>query len=353
MVILQVIQLAMFESVDLASRPNWKLRMVLAVVVLVIVAAVVWLFRMTGMPLKSYAGPLPPLNSQQSELRDHMAVNVNYLSASIGERSLERAGSLEKTAGFIRENLQSAGYAVNDVRYEVAGQKVSNLEAILVGTETAQDNVVVGAHYDSVAGTVGANDNASGVAAVLELARLFKTAKPRRTVRFVFFVNEELPYFQTESMGSVVYARQLRSKGIRVSSMISLETIGFYSDATGSQKYPPPLGFFYPSRGNFIGFVGNPESRDLVRRSVRKFRETTRFPSEGVSAPAEWPGVGWSDQWSFWQQKYPGIMVTDTATFRYPYYHTRLDTSDKVDCEKAARVVEGVRGVVEMLANEP
>jgi hypothetical protein len=134
--------------------------------------------------------------------------------------------------------------------------------------------------------------------------------------------------------------------------MVSLETIGFYSDATGSQKYPPPLGFFYPSRGNFIGFVGNPQSRNLVRRSIRKFRETTRFPSEGVAAPAEWPGVGWSDQWSFWREKYPGIMVTDTAAFRYPYYHTRLDTSDKVDCEKAARVVDGVRQVVAMLANE-
>ena len=352
MVILQVTRLAMFESVDLSSRPNWKLRVVLAVVVLVTVAAVVWLFRMTGMPLKSYAGTLPPLNSREAELRDHLAVNVKYLSSSIGERSLERAGSLEKTATFIRENLQSLGYAVNDVRYEVAGQTVSNLEAILVGMGAAQGDVVVGAHYDSVAGTVGANDNASGVVAVLELARLFKTTKPQRTVRFVFFVNEEPPYFQTENMGSVVYARQLRSKGIRVTAMVSLETIGFYSDATGSQKYPPPLGFFYPSRGSFIGFVGNPESRDLVRRSIRRFRETTRFPSEGLAAPSEWPGVGWSDQWSFWREKYPGIMVTDTAAFRYPYYHTRLDTSDKVDCEKAARVVDGVRQVVEMLANE-
>jgi len=343
----------MFESVDLASRPNWALRIALAVLVLGIVAAVVWLLRMTAMPLKSYAGPLPPLNSQESELRDHLAVNVKYLSASIGERSLERAGSLEKTAAFIRENLQSAGYSVNDIHYKVGVQEVSNLEAILVGTETPQDTVVVGAHYDSVAGTVGANDNAAGVSAVLELARLFATARQRRTLRFVLFANEEPPYFQTEKMGSVVYARQLRSQGIDVSAMISLETIGFYSDAKGSQKYPPPLGFFYPSRGNFTGFVGNPESRDLVRRSIRKFRETTRFPSEGVAAPAEWPGVGWSDQWSFWRERYPAIMVTDTATFRYPYYHTELDTFDKVDCEKAARVVDGIRRVVEMLANEP
>ena len=230
---------------------------------------------------------------------------------------------------------------------------MSNLEAILVGTDTPSENFVVGAHYDSVAGPVGADDNATGVAAVLELARQFKTARLRGTVRFLFFVNEEPPYFQTENMGSTVYARKLRSQGIRVSAMISLETIGFYSDAIGSQKYPPVLGLFYPKRGNFIGFVGNPESRDLVRKTIRRFRESTHFPSEGVAAPEEWPGVGWSDQWSFWREHCPGIMVADTALFRYPYYHTPLDTVDKIDCEMMARVVGGVRRVIEMLANEP
>jgi Zn-dependent M28 family amino/carboxypeptidase len=211
----------------------------------------------------------------------------------------------------------------------------------------------VGAHYDSVAGTVGANDNCTGVAAVLELARLLRGRKLQRTVRFVLFANEEPPYFQTGDMGSLVYARQLRRDRVQVSVMISLETMGFYSDVPGSQKYPPVLGSFYPSRGDFIGFVGNSESRDLVRRSIRTFRESTSFPSEGVAAPADWPGVGWSDHWSFWQEGYPAIMITDTAVFRYPYYHTSLDTSDKVDFSRMARVVEGVRRVVESLASEP
>lgn len=327
--------------------------MAFAAMALAFIAGATWLFRVTEMPLKSYVGPLPPLTPQQSEQRDHISSDMKYLSVSIGERSLERAGSLEKAAAFIRGDLQSVGYAVSDIDYQVAGQTVSNLETVLVGTDAPNENVVVGAHYDSVAGTVGANDNASGVAAVLELARQFKTARLRRTVRFLFFVNEEPPYFQTENMGSTVYARHLRSQGIRVSAMLSLETIGFYSEAVGSQKYPPVLGLFYPKRGNFVGFVGNPESRDLVRKSIRRFRESTHFPSEGVAAPGDWPGVGWSDQWSFWQEHYPGIMVTDTALFRYPYYHTPLDTIDKVDCEKAARVLGGIRGVVEMLANEP
>lgn len=282
----------MFESVDLASRPNWKLRLTSATIVLVLVAGLIWLLRMTQMPLRSYVGPLPPLTTEQSEIRDRLSSDVNYLSVTVGDRSMERAGSLQRTTAYIRERLKLAGYAVSDLPYQVGGQQVSNLEAILVGSEPAQGEVVVGAHYDTVAGTVGANDNATGVAATLELARLMKESRLRKTVRFLFFVNEEPPYFQNENMGSQVYARHLRHENVQVSAMISLETIGFYSDAPGSQKYPPVLGLFYPNRGNFIGFVGNPESRDLVRRSVRRFRQSTLFPSEGVAAPSEWPGVG-------------------------------------------------------------
>jgi Peptidase family M28 len=341
------------KSVDLASRPNWKLRVTCATIILVLVAVLVWLLRMTQMPLRSYVGPLFPLTAEQSDLRDRLSADVRCLSVTVGERSMERAGSLEKTTQYLRENLEQAGYIVTALPYSVGGQRVANLEAIRTGTDTASGSVIVGAHYDSVAGTVGANDNGTGVAATLELARLLQGSKLRKTVRFLFFVNEEPPYFQTENMGSWVYARQLRHEGVPVSVMISLETIGFYSDAPDSQKYPPVLGLFYPSRGNFIGFVGNPKSRDLVRRSVRRFRESTSFPSEGVAAPPDWPGVGWSDQWSFWQENYPAVMITDTAIFRYPYYHTPRDTFDKVDFEKAARVVDGVRQIVEMLANEP
>lgn len=134
--------------------------------------------------------------------------------------------------------------------------------------------------------------------------------------------------------------------------MISLEMLGFYSDVPGSQKYPALLGLFYPHRGDFVGFVGNSGSRGLVRESIRAFRESTKFPSEGIAAPAEWPGIGWSDQWSFWQERYPAIMITDTALFRYPYYHTALDTADPLDFDRMARVVEGVQRVVQSLATE-
>jgi Zn-dependent M28 family amino/carboxypeptidase len=238
------------------------------------------------------------------------------------------------------------------MEYEVAGQRAENLEVMTGDVNNPLGTVVVGAHYDSVGKAPGANDNASGVAAVLELARLFHGASTHRTIRFVLFVNEEPPYFQIDTMGSAVYAKQLRRDGIVVSAMISLETIGYYSDKSGSQKYPPILSLFYPNRGDFIGFVGNSESRELVRKAVNDFRESTQFPSEGIAAPADWPGIGWSDQWSFWQEGYPAIMVTDTAPFRYPYYHTPQDTQDKVDFERMARVVCGVRRVVEKLAAE-
>jgi Peptidase family M28 len=342
----------MFESISTPDRPNWMLRIALAAVIIALGAACISLWRMTQMPLKSYSGSLPALSPEQSELASRLSQHVKYLSVTIGERNIYRAGSLQAATDYLRNNLVQAGYAVTDQTYNVQGHAVSNLEADLAGREGDAGAVVVGAHYDSVAGTVGADDNASGVAATLELARMLQRSRLRRTIRFVLFVNEEPPYFQTEQMGSFVYARQLRRDGVPVSAMVSLEMLGFYSDLPGSQKYPALLGRFYPSRGNFIGLVGNSESRNLVRRATRRFRESSQFPSEGVAAPASLPGVGWSDQWSFWQQGYPAIMITDTALFRYPYYHTPLDTLDKVDFEKMARVVEGVRNVVASLADE-
>ena len=307
----------------------------------------------TQMPLKSYAEALPRLTSEESELRDRLSAEVSYLSVDIGDRSMPRPQSLQTASDYLANNLREQGYTVVELPYSVEGEKVHNLEATLPGTDGTLGQVVVGAHYDSVAGTVAADDNGTGVAALLEIARLGRQMKFRRTIRFVLFVNEEPPYFQTTTMGSLVYAHQLRHNGVPVSAMISLETIGFYSDRPDSQEYPSILSLFYPSKGNFIAFVGNTDSRKLVLESVRSFRESTRFPSEGIAAPGNWPGIGWSDQWSFWHEGYPGIMVTDTAPFRYPYYHTQFDTVDKVNFDRTARVVEGIGKVVEELANKP
>jgi len=343
----------MFEPILDPRKPNWKLRLACTVLVLSLVMGFEWIWRITQMPLKSYKGPLKPLSDEESQLANRLSAHVAYLSETVGERCLSRPGSLQTVTEYLRDTLKQAGYAATDHTYSIEGHAVSNIEVSLVGSDDSSGPFIVGAHYDSVVGTVGADDNATGVAGVLELARLLQGSKLRRPVRFVLFVNEEPPYFQTDTMGSLVYARQLRRDRIPVSAMISLEMLGFYSDVPGSQKYPPVLDLFYPGHGDFIGFVGNQESRDLVRRSIRRFRESASFPSEGVAAPADWPGVGWSDHWSFWQQQYPAIMITDTAMFRYPYYHTPLDTANRLDFGRMARVLSGVRRVVESLAMEP
>jgi Zn-dependent M28 family amino/carboxypeptidase len=170
------------------------------------------------------------------------------------------------------------------------------------------------------------------------------------TVRFVAFANEEPPWFQTANMGSLVYAKACRERNDRITAMLSLETIGFYCDDAGSQDYPFPFGLCYPSKGDFVTFVGNLGSASLVREAIAIFRETTPFPSQGGALPGWIPGIGWSDHWSFWKVGYPAIMVTDTAPFRYPHYHTTRDTPEKIDYGRMARVVAGVERVVRRLA---
>ena len=226
-----------------------------------------------------------------------------------------------------------------------------NIEVEIKGATRAQEIIVVGAHYDSVMGAPGANDNGSGVAAVLELARLWRNAQPARTLRFVLFVNEEPPFFKSDEMGSRHYARRAKVRGENIVAMFSLETIGHYSDESGSQRYPFPLGPFYPSTANFIAFVSNFASRPLLHEAIASFRRHAEFPSEGVAAPALIPGVDWSDHWSFWREGYPALMVTDTAPYRYPHYHAETDTPDKVDYERLARVVAGLHRMLRELAH--
>jgi Zn-dependent M28 family amino/carboxypeptidase len=188
------------------------------------------------------------------------------------------------------------------------------------------------------------------VAAVLALAEAFAARNPARTLRFVAFVNEEPPFAHTPSMGSVVYATRSRERGERITAMVSLETMGYFADAPGSQRYPSVLRWVYPDSATFIAFVSDPSSRTVLKRAIKSFREVASVPSEGGALPANLPGVGWSDHWSFWQADFPAIMVTDTALFRYPAYHTNDDTPDQVDYERLARVVAGLEHVVADLA---
>jgi Zn-dependent M28 family amino/carboxypeptidase len=272
------------------------------------------------------------------------------LAGTIGERNIWSPGSLTRAATYIRESLEAAGYGVRPQAYEVQGRHVENLEATLAGTTDSDSIIVVGAHYDTVIGCPGANDNATGIAATLEIARRFAGAPRPRTIRFVAFANEEPPFFQTAAMGSVVYAEAAKRRGDAIRAMLSLETIGYYSDAPGSQQYPSPLDLLFPDVGNFIGFVSNLGSARLLRAAQCAFRARTPFPIHAAPAPESVPGVGWSDQWAFWRAGYPALMVTDTAPYRYPWYHTADDTPDKIDFERFAIVVDGLEHVIHVLA---
>ena len=289
------------------------------------------------------------LNEAEVALRAELVADVQALAGEIGERNTTRYAQLNAAADFIEGSLVRAGLTPRRNSYDVRGRACHNIEVEIPGARP--DILVVGAHYDSVFGSAGANDNASGVAGMLALARRFAGKPCGQTLRFVAFVNEEPPYFQTEEMGSLVYARRCKERGDQIAAMISLETIGYFSDAPRSQTYPAAgLGFFYPTTGNFIGFVANTRSRALLRAAVSAFKNQQKLPCEGAALPAAIPGIGWSDQWSFWECGYPAIMVTDTAPFRYPHYHSGTDTPDKLDYDRFALVVSGMEKVIAELA---
>ena len=305
----------------------------------------------TKMPEASYAGPLPPLSPLEKALQEDLRQHVEELAGRIGERNMHRLDALQAAAHYVETQFRTAGLPVVSETYEINNKPVRNLVATLSGGIRPDEIVVVGAHYDSVFGSPGANDNASGVAAMLAIARSLAAEGVRpRTIRFVAFVNEEPPYFKTSGMGSRIHAGRAKSRGERLVAMLSLETIGYYSEEDNSQFFPFHLGLFYPWTGNFIGFVANRSSMDLLFRSIAAFRQHVKFPSEGLAAPAWIPGVDWSDHWSFWEEGYAAVMVTDTAPFRYPYYHDREDTPDKICFSCLARVTGGLINVVKSLS---
>src|SRR5881409_638748 len=319
--------------------------------------ALLWWFgmRMPGKNISKAA----PLSPDEVTLREELRADVQKLAGDIGERNMWHYLQLNAAADFIQDSFSRAGLHLRLDTYEIRGQPCHNIEAEIPAQQGAAVSspppiIVIGAHYDSVFGSPGANDNGTGVAATLALARRFVGRTPQHTMRFVAFVNEEPPYSLSGEMGSFIYAGRSRARGDKISAMISLETIGYFSDAPHSQTYPSPgLGLFYPKVGNFIGFVSNVHSRTLLRRVVAAFRKHAKIPSEGAALPAFVPGVSWSDQWSFWRNGYPGIMVTDTAPFRYPYYHSSSDTPDKLDYDRFTLVVSGMQKVIEELDRVP
>ena len=273
--------------------------------------------------------------------------DVRRLAGDIGERNFYRYPQLAEAAELIEHWMREAGYTPARQEYEARGKRFANLEVEIPGAAApaAKEVVVVGAHYDTGRGSPGANDNGSGVAALLALARAFAGEPVARTLRFVAFTNEERPLLRTKKMGSRVYAMRCRERGESVAGMVCLETIGYRSESKWSQRLSL-FGLVAPRAGNFIAFVGNRRSRELLHGAAASFRRRARVPCETFTLPTNFPGAWSSDHWSFWQEGYPALMVTDTAPLRYPYYHKPEDTPDKLDYEFLGGVVAGLRGVV-------
>jgi len=358
------------------TKPKRKItfgRLLLGLLAVLAVAAIVFWFFNIRQPGVSYQRPdsnesitsaslqqpvqVPPLattngtddDAAEKPLTTAAALkkHVVHLATTIGERNLRTYDKLNEAADYVEAQFKSYGYKPARQTYQVHGRDCYNIDVEIKGSKHPDKVVIIGAHYDSVVGTPGANDNGSGTAAMLLLAKHFAKATPERTLRFVAWTNEEPPYFQNRGlMGSWVYAEKCRLEKQDIVAVLSLETMGYYTDVKDSQKYPAPLDLMYPSTGNFVGFVSNVKSRGLQRKVIKTFRKHAKIPSEGASLPSQLPGVGWSDHWSFWQEGYAGLMVTDTAPFRYPHYHKATDTPDKVNFPEMAKVVEGLKFVV-------
>lgn len=286
-----------------------------------------------------------------TDIRDNLRKTVNFLSKEVGSRGYVQMDALNKAADFIKAEFGRHGYEVFEQLYRVEENTYKNLFVEIKGKDTPEKIFVIGAHYDTVMGTPGADDNASGVAGLLELARLLSGKSFGKTVQFVAFTLEEPPFFRSRLQGSYVYAHSLKQKGADVEGMICLEMIGYFTDEPGSQLFPLPFfRWLYPSEGNFIMLVSNVHSKDFSNRVKTSFKKGIALPVESITAVSLVPGVAFSDHRSFWKLGYKALMVTDTAFYRNPQYHGTGDVPELLDYERMAKVVGGLQAAIEEIA---
>jgi hypothetical protein len=319
--------------------------MLLALVVVAVVLVGTWFW--ITQPLLSSATPNPERIVDPSRLQAH----VHKLSGELGPRDESHIENLERVAAYIKDEFSQTTPFVSEQPYRVQGKSYRNVIARF-GPETGE-RIIVGAHYDTAGPLPGADDNASGVAGLIELARMLGRQPPALRVELVAFTLEEPPYFRTTGMGSSVHAESLRQQNVQVRAMFSLEMIGCFSDARNSQGFPVGvLGALYPSTGNFISVVGGLSDWSLVRRTKGAMRNASPLPVYSINAPSFVTGVDFSDQLNYWHAGYNAVMITDTAFYRNRYYHTAEDTEEKLDYKRMAMVVEGVFAAVSELARQ-
>jgi Zn-dependent M28 family amino/carboxypeptidase len=300
---------------------------------------IVWVWGTQPLFVEIKRQHVPPISSARLE------THVRMLSETFFPRDAAHPENLDRAAAYIRQELAQANGRVSEQPFEVAGRTYRNVIAWF-GPDT-QERIVVGAHYDTAGPQPGADDNASGVAGLIELAYLLRQAPLSLGVELVAFTLEEQPHFRSGQMGSAVHAASLLQQDIPVRVMFSLEMIGYFTDAPHSQSFPLPfLAAFYPSQGNFIALVGNLSQGFVVRYLKKAMQSASPLPVYSINAPRFVPGIDFSDHRNYWQAGYKAVMVTDTAFYRNPHYHTLQDTADRLDYERMTIVVQGVYAAV-------
>ena len=290
-------------------------------------------------PAISPSRPDSGLHGDASRLYEH----VHHLSVRIGSRSFYEYGRIEEAKKYLRSTLEGMGYQPELQEYEYDGRIFSNIIVSIGGIRKSGETVIIGAHYDTVQGTPGADDNASAVAILLEICRSLKKDVPSRTLKLIFFVLEEPPLYNTKAMGSFIYAGAAKRRGEDIQAMLSLEMLGYFSDKKGGQSFPLPLmNLIYSTTPNFIAVVGDRRSRGLVKRIKSSMEKSSDIPVETLSTSSYVPGVALSDHNSFWKMGYPAVMITDTAFYRNPHYHGSRDTIDPLNFQKMTGVLKGL-----------
>jgi hypothetical protein len=327
------------ERSKLARAMQLTVRAIIGALLAAILGGLALLISCTSMPGTSHEGESPAIVDTELATHDALRAHVEMLATTIGPRNDEHPDAYLAAQSYIEAQLGTYGYTdITRQPVETPNGTWHNIEVVIPGVTTPEEIVLFAAHYDSCHDTPGADDNASGVAGLLEMARLLKASKPAHTIKLVFLANEEPPHFKTATMGSVVYARAAKARSDDIRMMYSLEMIGYFDDEPGSQHYPALLSSFYPDRGNFIAFVSTMTYRKETREAVAHMREVAKLPIEGFAGPASTPGIDFSDHWSFWQAGYPAILVTDTSFFRTPHYHEPTDTAETLDYVRLAHL---------------
>ena len=327
------------------------MRYFLLVLVLLIVFLVYSVLKVKFAP--SVSAPVSALSSSQDTIH-RLYEHVKYLSVRVGSRSIHEYEKLEATKHYIVSCLKDLGYAPILQDYNYKGKVYSNIIVSIKGAEHPGETVIIGAHYDTVYGTPGADDNASAVAVLLELCRVLKDFSPRRTLKLIFFTLEEPPLFRSKFMGSYIYASEAKARGENISAMVCLEMVGYYGDKQGGQTFPLPfMSLVYPSTPDFIAVVSNLTSRNLAKKIKKSINKSSGIPVETLSTVSFVPGVDFSDHRSFWKMGYPATMITDTAFYRNPNYHSVKDTIDTLNFNKMSSLLVGLVQVTKDLSSSP